>query len=128
MLYTARSKPKSGNFELWSWLFMRVSGIALLVMVLIHLAINHVFISITDVTFSLVASRWAIPAWRWYDLVLLSLALVHGMNGVRIVSDDYVHSRWWRLVTATAIYTITFVFLVVGAQIILSFSPVTVSQ
>jgi len=123
-----RSLGKPSSFELWSWLFMRVSGIVLLVMVLIHLAINHVFIPITAVTYSLVAGRWAFPTWRWYDLVLISLALLHGMNGVRIVADDYVHSRWWRLVVATAIYAITFVFLVVGTQIILSFSPTTASQ
>lgn len=123
MLYPASGRPKTSDFELWSWLFMRVSGVVLLVMVLVHLAINHVFIPISAVTFPLVASRWAIPAWRWYDLALLSLALVHGMNGVRIVSDDYVHSPGWRLVLMTLIYSATFLFLLVGAQIILSFPP-----
>jgi succinate dehydrogenase / fumarate reductase membrane anchor subunit len=55
--------------------------------------------------------------------VLLALALVHGMNGVRVVADDYIHSRGWRLVTATTLWTITFIFMVIGAQIILSFQP-----
>ena len=43
------------------------------------------------------------------------------MNGMRVVADDYVHSRGWRLVVAILIYTIMFAFLVIGAQVVLSF-------
>lgn len=123
MMYAARSRPTAGNFELWAWLFMRISGIALLVLVLIHFAIMHLFTPLSDVTFDFVAARFSTPFWRIYDLVLLALALVHGMNGVRVVADDYIHSRGWRLVTATTLWTITFIFMVIGAQIILSFQP-----
>lgn len=122
MLYTASSTgAKSSNFELWSWLFMRISGVALLLLVLIHLAIMHLFQPIEAVNFAFVAGRWTIPAWRWYDLGLLWLALIHGMNGARIVSDDYIHGRVARLVTMTTLYLVGFVFLLVGSQIILSF-------
>ena len=124
MLYSASSaRAKSSNFELWSWLFMRISGIALLLLVLIHLAIMHAFQPIENVTFAFVAGRWTIPAWRWYDLAMLWLALTHGMNGARVVSDDYIHGRVARLVTMTTLYVVGFVFLLVGTQIILSFQP-----
>jgi succinate dehydrogenase / fumarate reductase membrane anchor subunit len=124
MLYAATSaRAKSSNFELWSWLFMRISGVALLLLVLIHLAIMHLFQPISNVTFDFVAGRWSIPAWRWYDLGLLWLALIHGMNGARIVSDDYIHGRVARLVTMTTLYVVGFVFLLVGSQVILSFQP-----
>ncbi len=123
MLYPPTSRPRVSNFELWSWLFMRISGVVLLAMILAHLAIMHVFMPIEDVTFSFVAGRWALPVWRWYDLVMLGLGLVHGLNGVRVVADDYVHSRGWRLTVMSLIYLGGFVFLVVGAQIILSFQP-----
>lgn len=118
-----RSRPRGSDFELWSWLFMRMSGIVLLVMVLAHFAIMHIFTPIEFINFSFVAARWASPFWRVYDLVLLSLALVHGMNGVRVVADDYVHSRAGRLVTMTLIYSATFLFLVIGAEVIFAFQP-----
>lgn len=124
MLYTSvGGRPRGSNFELWSWLFMRVSGVVLLVMVLLHFAIMHLFTPIELVNFSFVVARWSNPLWRVYDLVLLSLALVHGMNGLRIVADDYVHSRPARLVVMTLIYSITFLFLVLGAEVIFAFQP-----
>jgi len=122
MLYTASSsRARSSSFELWSWLFMRVSGVALLLLVLIHLAIMHAFQPIENVTFGFVAGRWTFPFWRWYDLAMLWLALLHGMNGARIVSDDYIHGRVARLATLTTLYLVGFVFLLVGSQVILSF-------
>ena len=36
-----RARPESG-FELYAWLFMRVSGVVLLVMAILHLAIMHI--------------------------------------------------------------------------------------
>jgi len=71
--------------------------------------------------FSFVAGRWANPAWRLYDLILLSVALLHGGNGLRILIDDYVHSRFWRAITVSGLYTFGFVFLVLGALVILTF-------
>jgi len=121
MQATAPRASRSGNFELWSWLFMRVSGMVLIVMVLVHLAIMHVSRPISEVTFSFVAERWDIPAWRWYDLVLLWLALVHGLNGTRVVVDDLIHRRGQRLVVMSTLWVLAFVFLVVGSQVILSF-------
>ena len=123
MVDTAVDRPRANDFELWSWLFMRISGIALLVMVLLHFAIMHLLTPIEDVNFSFVAARWATPFWRAYDLVLLLLALVHGLNGVRVVMDDYVHSRGWRLATTSGLYTVGLIFLVIGTQVILSFQP-----
>lgn len=122
MLVTGRRpKPRSGGFELWSWFFMRVSGITLVALVLIHLAIVHVVTPIQEINFAFIAGRWSNPFWRWYDLIMLGLGLVHGMNGVRVVADDYIHSPGWRTVAAVLIWMATFVFLVVGAEVILVF-------
>ena len=35
-------KPSRGNFELYAWVFMRVSGVLLVLLVLGHFAIMHV--------------------------------------------------------------------------------------
>ena len=126
MLMTSRRpKPRSGGFELWSWFFMRVSGVVLLALVLIHLAIVHVFTPIQNVDFQFVANRWAGtfgPLWRWFDLIMLGLGLGHGLNGARVVLDDYVHSPAWRTAVAILLWSAVVLFLVVGSQVIVSFA------
>ncbi|HZK65994.1 MAG TPA: succinate dehydrogenase, hydrophobic membrane anchor protein [Chloroflexota bacterium] len=119
-----RAKPsRASNFELWSWLFMRVSAVLLLSMALAHFAIMHVFNTPDQVNYDFVAARFATPFWRVYDLVLLGLGVLHGMNGVRIVIDDYIHSRGWRVLVMSLLWVVTFVFLVIGTQVVLSFQP-----
>lgn len=124
MLGTASTRARGNGFELWSWIFMRVSAVLLLVMALLHFAIMHILTPTEQVNYDFVAARFATPFWRSYDLVLLFLGVLHGMNGVRIVADDYIHSRGWRLLVMSLLYTVTFVFLVIGAQVVLSFQPV----
>jgi succinate dehydrogenase / fumarate reductase, membrane anchor subunit len=121
MQYQVAPRARGSGFELWSWLFMRVSAVVLLVMVLVHFAIMHIFTPTEGVNFAFVAARFSTPFWRVYDLIMLFLGVLHGMNGMRVVADDYVHSRGWRLIVTIMIYTITFTFLVIGAQVILSF-------
>jgi len=113
-------KPK-GNFELASWFFMRVSGTLIIVLVGIHLAYVHFVFGVDKINFKFVAGRWATPTWRTFDFVLLTLALLHGTNGARILIDDYIHARGWRTVMLSALYTITFLLLVIGGIVMLTF-------
>src|SRR5688572_31214726 len=84
-------RPSSA--EVWSWFFMRISGIILLFLVLIHLYIMHLIgEGVERVDFEFVASRWAHVGWKTFDWVMLFLALLHGANGLRVVIDDYVKS------------------------------------
>ncbi len=124
MLFTSRRpKPKGSGFELWTWFFMRVSGVVLVFMVLFHLWLVHVTTPIQDINFAFVAGRWSVPLWRWYDLIMLFLGLVHGLNGVRVVADDYIHSPGWRTLVAALIWLALLVFLVIGTQVVVSFQP-----
>lgn len=121
-----RPRPSGSNFELVSWLFMRVSGLFLVFLALGHLAIMHLIHGVEQVNYDFVAARLAGPlgaVWRTYDLLLLALALLHGLNGLRVVVDDYVHSPRWRVVTLSAVYAVGAVFLVVGALVLFSFQP-----
>jgi succinate dehydrogenase / fumarate reductase, membrane anchor subunit len=117
-----RTRP-AGGLELYAWLFMRVSGLTLIVMVLIHFAIMHVINDIQDINFAFVVKRFATPFWISYDLVMLILALLHGLNGLRIIIDDYVKSRPWRVMWLSALYVVGLVFLVVGTVTLVTFRP-----
>ncbi len=118
----AQPRP-GGGFELVSWLFMRVSGIVLLVMAVFHLLLMHYGIGVENLTFAVVAERWESPWWRLYDFFLLVFALTHGVNGARIVVDDYVRSGGWRLLTKIVLYLAFAVLTVMGAYIIITFDP-----
>src|ERR687887_617453 len=86
----------SSNFELYSWYFFRVSGVLLIFLALGHVAIVHIINNVDVIDYDWVARRWLSPAWRLYDWFLLMLALLHGLNGLRVALDDYVHHRAWR--------------------------------
>lgn len=117
---TRRSIP-GGGFELYSWFFMRVSGVLLVGFVLIHLVIMHIINNVDVIDFDFVAARWADPAWRLYDIILLTVALAHGANGLRIVMDDYVHSKLWRTLAVAGLYTAAFIVYAIGLLSILTF-------
>jgi succinate dehydrogenase / fumarate reductase membrane anchor subunit len=117
----AASAPASG-FEVWSWFFMRISGVLLVFLALGHLAIMHVFGGGVDrVNFDFVAARWGGMFWRTYDWLLLALALLHGANGARVVIDDHVRRDGWRVLLKTSLYAATFLFLVLGTFVIVTF-------
>ncbi len=118
-----RPRPESG-LELYAWLFMRISGVALLILVLLHLAIMHLINNVEVINYHFVAVRYATPFWRTYDLVMLWLAMVHGLNGLRVIVDDYVTSRGWRVLAMGLVFTAGVIFLALGSLVILTFQPV----
>ena len=113
----------SGGLELWSWLFMRISGLVLLGLALGHLIIMHLINNVDAVDFNFVANRYRGWFWRSYDGLMLILALLHGLNGVRILIDDYVHSLGPRRVAVGLLYLVGGIFLVLGLSVVLFFQP-----
>ena len=123
MSASERPRPESG-MELYAWLFMRVSGLVLLFMALGHLAIMHVINNIETIDYQFVANRFRTPFWRTYDLVMLWLALIHGLNGLRTLIEDYIGARGWRVFSLASLYVVGFLFLALGSLVILTFQPV----
>ena len=119
----SRSRPDSG-LELYAWLFMRISGVVLLFLALGHLTIMHIINNIEVVNYDFVAQRFMTPFWRTYDLVMLWLAMIHGMNGIRYLIDDYISPRGWRLVSLASLYVVSFIILALGSLVIFTFQPV----
>ena len=115
------SPRPTGRFETYSWLFMRVSAILLLVMAVFHLLLMHYGIGVHNLNYDVVASRWANPWWRLYDFVLLVLALTHGMNGARILTNEYVRPGGWRLFLKTLLSLFYGILLLMGAWVIVTF-------
>ncbi len=114
-------RPTVGGFETFSWYFFRVSGVALVFLTIIHLLFNHVVTDVSCTSYDLVTIRYENPFWRLYDWLLLTLALLHGMNGLRIVIDDYVHAHGWRLSLQSLLAVVTLVFLMLGTITLITF-------
>jgi succinate dehydrogenase / fumarate reductase, membrane anchor subunit len=119
-----RVRATRTNFELYSWLFMRLSGLLLVVLV-----IGHVFVmlvvgdGIKRVNFAFVAGRWSSPFWQTWDLLQLWLAELHGVNGMRTIINDYTErdqSRFW---LKMLLYASALLVLVLGTLVIFTFDP-----
>ena len=126
----APRSPRSGrrttrtNSELWAWLFMRVSGVLLLILIFGHLIVNLVVgEGISAISFAFVAGKWASPFWQTWDLLMLWLAMIHGTNGVRTIINDYAERTGTRLVLKALLYLAFVVTVVLGTLVIFTFDP-----
>ncbi|MGH2806910.1 MAG: succinate dehydrogenase hydrophobic membrane anchor subunit [Actinomycetota bacterium] len=122
--FSAERRPSS--FEVWSWFFMRISGIILLFLVLIHLYVMHLIGSgVERVNFEFVSQRWDDVGWKTFDWVMLFLALLHGANGLRIIIDDYVRRDGLRTVIKATLYTVSTILMIMGTAVLVTFDPGT---
>ncbi|MCA9960141.1 MAG: hypothetical protein KC443_13960 [Anaerolineales bacterium] len=90
---THRKVQVRSNLERYGFLFMRMSGISLLILAVGHMLIQHVLNSVHNLTLEFVALQWNSWGWKAYDLLLLAFAFSHGINGLRNVLGDYIHNE-----------------------------------
>jgi succinate dehydrogenase / fumarate reductase membrane anchor subunit len=120
-----RSRRRTtSNFELYSWVFMRLSGILLVALVLGHLFVNLMLgDGIHRVDFAFVAGKWSSPFWQTWDLLLLWLAQLHGTNGLRTIINDYAERDGTRFWLKSVLYLASTVVIVLGTLVIFTFDP-----
>lgn len=121
----ARPRPEGSGFERFMWYFMRISGVVLVLLALGHMFIMHVLVQLSgeEIDFAFVTSRWGTPFWRIYDLLLLLLAMVHGVNGARIIIGDYVGRGPIRAGLIGLLTVTTVIWLIAGILVIVLFDP-----
>ncbi|HEY8373063.1 MAG TPA: succinate dehydrogenase hydrophobic membrane anchor subunit [Pseudonocardiaceae bacterium] len=119
-----RPAARRSNFELYSWLFMRLSGLALILLVLGHMTIM-LFLDggVQRINFAFVAGRWASPFWQFWDLSMLWLAQLHGANGLRTIINDYARKDATRFWLKMLLYTATVLIVALGTFVIFTFDP-----
>jgi succinate dehydrogenase / fumarate reductase, membrane anchor subunit len=124
-----RGTGSKGNFEMFAWLFMRLSGVVLVVLIFGHLFVNlMVGEGIHGIDFGFVAGKWADPFWQFWDLAMLWLAMLHGTNGVRTIINDYAEKDATRLWLKVVLYAATVVIVVLGTLVIFTFNPCPVAN
>ncbi len=117
----SRNRRSRQSFETWQWFFMRISGLVLVVLALGHFALTHIINDVTDTNAQFVADRWSNPLWRTYDWALLTLALFHGLNGLRVITEDYVRAPGKRAAVKALLYVVAGTLFVYGTITIITF-------
>ncbi|MBU1588172.1 MAG: succinate dehydrogenase hydrophobic membrane anchor subunit [Actinobacteria bacterium] len=118
------ARKRRVNWEKWGWIYMRVSGVILVVLNLGHLFVNLVAgEGVNAIDFAFVAGKLADPFWIAWDTLLLWLALIHGSNGIRTIINDYANNAIVRRILLGAVLVSTIVLLTLGTLVIYTFDP-----
>jgi succinate dehydrogenase / fumarate reductase membrane anchor subunit len=116
---------KAANWEKYGWIYMRVSGPLLIVLIFVHLISNLVVPDggIKAIDFAFVAGKWAAPFWQWWDLAMLWLAMLHGTNGMRTVINDYTEHEGVRKTLVISLWGVCAALILLGTLVIFTFDP-----
>jgi succinate dehydrogenase / fumarate reductase membrane anchor subunit len=102
------------NYDTVAWKWMRYSGILLIPLAWLHVAIQDVIVGVHAIDLDYVQMRWASLGWRAFDFALLAFAFAHGMNGLRQVLDDYIHGERARRNIAWLLLIVWLVISLIG--------------
>jgi succinate dehydrogenase / fumarate reductase membrane anchor subunit len=117
---SGRVRPQGSRRELAIWTLMRLTGLALFVLVLSHYLILHVFHDPADQTAQWIGQfRWNSTFWRVYDWTMLTLVLFHAFVGMRIVIGDVLGGRA-RTIVLWVLYALAVMLFVMGTQVVLT--------
>lgn len=120
-----RARPvRRFNVEKWGWIYMRASGVVLVVLIFGHLFVNLVAgEGVRAIDFAFVGGKLSQPFWQIWDTLLLWLALIHGANGMRTIVNDYASNRLLRVTFKVALIASVAVLLLLGTLVIYTFNP-----
>lgn len=112
------------NFEKWGWIYMRASGVVLVVLIFGHLFVNLVAgEGVKAIDFGFVGGKLSQPFWQIWDTMLLWLALIHGANGMRTIVNDYAANPVVRRIFKGALLASAVLLILLGTLVIYTFDP-----
>ena len=103
--------------RLAAFLVMRVTALALAVLVLGHFALTHVVNDVAQTGSSFVLQRWSSGLWLAWDWTMLAAALAHAGAGIWLLIDEQAPAARRRPFQAALAATVA-VLLTVGTAAI----------
>lgn len=120
MTTSPRFIEKPRNYDIIAWKWMRYSGILLIPLVWIHVLIQDVIVGVHAIDINYVALRLANIGWQVYDILLLAFTFAHGMNGLRQVTFDFIHTDRARRAVSWLIFILWIIISAIGAVAIIA--------
>ena len=115
MTTQVRTVEAPRNYESVAWKWMRYSGILLIPLAWGHVLLQDIIVGVHAIDIDYVLVRWANIGWQIYDILLLSFAFAHGMNGLRQVANDFIHDQRAQRATAWVLFVTWLVISIIGA-------------
>lgn len=115
-MFRFNSSKESGSK---SWVLQRISGLALVVLMIGHYILMH-YQPESGHTYGAVLTRMQFSWYRIIDLSFITLGLYHGLNGVWGIFRDYQLRPWLNLTIFSSLILIGIAFLTWGFVIIFS--------
>jgi succinate dehydrogenase / fumarate reductase membrane anchor subunit len=106
---------------MWLFQLQRISAIALLAFMTIHMMVLHY--PPFHIDFTRILERMADPLWKAVDIAFLFFVLLHALAGTYAVLTDFDRVSRLRKVLAAGGFAIGVVAFVYGAATILAFRP-----
>jgi succinate dehydrogenase / fumarate reductase membrane anchor subunit len=116
---SGRPRPQSGGFELATWYYMRLSGVALFVLALFHFSVMHFVFDPSQEKAGFIGERWSDVLVRSFDWLFLVIVLSHAFMGVRTVTKDYLKGGR-RTLALGALYLVGVVVFVMGTMVVMT--------
>lgn len=118
------TRSSGTNWEKWGWIYMRASGVVLIVLIFGHLIYNLLLgDGIKAIDFGFVGGKLANPFWQWWDVLMLWLALIHGGNGMRTLVNDYATSPLLARAFKGGILVAVVSLIALGTWVVFAFDP-----
>lgn len=104
-----------------AWLLQRISAVILFVLLVYHFVYYH-FISAGHYPWDKVVAKMQSPWFNLLQFVFLVTALYHGLNGVWMITEDYIHNKFWRVFIFGLILMVGLALLFIGMLTIVKIS------
>ena len=138
---SARPAPRIGfSFEYLMWIFTRVSGLTLILLAVIGMAGAFImgarlqmdvgtlmrwtfFPNSYHVVNSDVADielGWATAYWQIMQMLIVFFGGTHGINGLRVIIEDYIGLSWLRILLRGLLFLIWIFMLILAIYVILT--------
>ena len=137
---SSRTVAKRGfNLDYIMWLFMRLSALALYALGLTGLVAALIMGARTQIDISTLLrwtffpnpshvissdivnlEPWINSFWQIIQMMVLFFGVTHGINGLRIVVEDFIGSSWWRVLWRGFIFFLWLFILLVSIYVVLA--------
>ena len=137
----SRTAPRIGfSFEYRMWIFTRISGLALFLLAAIGIIGAFIMGARTQIDLATlirwtffpnpnhvvnsnipdVALGWATAYWQIMQMMIVFFGVTHGINGLRVVVEDYISASWGKIVLRGLFFLLWIFMLIVAVYVILA--------